>query len=375
MQKNEITQAIAQGATQWQARQLHDEIMNKIQKIRGWMSYEEDYDQYPVKLWHENVLTEDEILYILARGNSEEITEMIRHYGQLSKDRGYGPVFSPLVQATIARRNVRVEIDVHLEFQGFGHEGQDAFLEVASPEDILNMVSKHGLGPKQQLWLLENGTDEAICMHMRCHGLAYEVEAVVLEQLKAGNGRLYYMLIEQHELSVSGQILLTEVASPEAFLAYIKRYGLWNGAHTAMVKNRPVNELMTYIRLHRFLEPGAEKALAQKRQPELNLLYAEVHVKGQNPESHFLEALLLVKPLDMAALNVELQKVPTKICCPRERDREDYEIMSNGTHEQVMRRLKLGGTLCLQAFTSLFYRNNAQEFETYINNCEKYYFH
>ena len=73
-----------------------------------------------------------------------------------------------------------------------------------------------------------------------------------------------------------------------------------------------------------------------------------------------------VRPLDYEALT----SCFLRISCPFDEKKEDIELMKNGSHEEVMKRIAIG-KLGNRALTALFFRNNRKEFETYLDKWEK----
>ena len=80
----------------------------------------------------------------------------------------------------------------------------------------------------------------------------------------------------------------------------------------------------------------------------------------------FLWAMFKVRPLDYEALT----SCFLRISCPFDEKKEDIELMKNGSHEEVMKRIAIG-KLGNRALTALFFRNNRKEFETYLDQWEK----
>ena len=379
--ENDIS-SVAQGAAEWKARKRHEEIMKRIGKVRGWTTLEEDYDQYPVNVWHENVLSYEELDEIFERGNTEEIVYLIQRYGELAQAKG-GKValLEEPYQVKIAERNVRAEIETYLAFQGFGFAGQNAYLAKATPGGALNYVSKHGLGEEQQRWLLAKAEENdeyrnVLAEHIRRHGLSSAIEVEKLEEMKETKCYdFFYFFVNNHEFSVIGQVKMLETVPHNEFSYYIAKYGLWNQAHEALVETRSNEEISEYIERHRYLVPSAEKKLAEKHDPQLDMLYVKCHVPGTYPSSDFLTALLSVKPLDYPAISAMLLSDNHIETHPNEKDVKDNEVIVNGTHEDVMDLVKQGGTLALKNVAELFFRNNPEAFETYVFRCECFYYH
>lgn len=374
--------SVAQGAKEWHEHLLHEEVMTKIRGVSGWYSLEEDYDLYPVKEWHENVLSKEEMEQIFERGESTEIVFLIKRYGELmqAKEKNMA-VFEVPYQVKLASRNVPDEIDAYLSFQGFGPEGQAAFLHNASPEDVLRYVARHGFEHKQQRLLMTKSKEnsaykEALMMHIARHGLSLEIVVDMLVELEeTGDTSFYYEFIERHEFSPLGQIAMLKTVKEPEFLAYINHYGLWNETHVSLVTLRSAGELKAYIERHHFLVPEAEVKLAEKRIPWLNMFYVHNHVLGTFPASDFLTALLSVTPLDYPAISAMLLSGIYIETHPRESADQDNDIIKNGTHEQIMALVTRGGTLALKNVAELFFRNNKEEFETYVSQCECSYYH
>ena len=69
-------------------------------------------------------------------------------------------------------------------------------------------------------------------------------------------------------------------------------------------------------------------------------------------------------------LDIEEFEYAYRLDGPYDEKKEDIELMKNGSHEEVMKRIAVG-KLGNRALTALFFRNNRKEFETYLDKWEK----
>ena len=357
-------------------QRLHDKLLRKINRIWGcWNPVTDDYDLYPGMSWSENLLSQEDVDLIFERGRSDEIIPMIHAYARVAKVRGKGPLFPEAMQLTLAQRNVPEEIHAYLEYQGFCETALAKYLEVATPEDVLYYVTRHGLPLKYQLWLLQHGTEESLRVHVRLHGLDDLLQMLILEELEKGEGdeKLFCLIADEHDICVQGQIKMLSFLPNRLFLYYIERRGLWKEAHNTLVCLRSDEEIGEYLKLHHFLDPEAEKLLAKKKVGWLNLLYIE-EFPADRGDTKFLSALLSVDELDFPAIEAFFKKDFPIVACGWEEDDKDKEVIETGSHRDILRRIKRGGTFTYDNLVELFLRDK-EAFEIYVKLCDSFYYH
>lgn len=379
MKKNYSSSAVAQGAEQFNNQLKHEEIMKKLDGVCGYQyvdfDNDEGYHNGPYVCWHEKKLSLEELTEIMKRARHDEIMHMVYRYNNAvnyeNQQIKHCPSYFPLpeeIQEMLAMRNNREEIDAYLEKQGFGAKGQDVVLNRGNHEEILSYVRRHGLLPKQQKKLLKRNNLDEIEEHIRRHGLSDELLDGIFKEVSEGNMTSYQKFVDLHELPVKYQKKMLEVADAEMFSHYIHHYGLWEDVHEMLVKTRSEGDIKQYICRHRYLSASAEKALVAKNNTELNALYIECKYNSSS-DTRFLTALLWQRPLDYASITRALLAVKAKRY-DSEFYTEDAKIMKDGTREQVMERIAKKQNLTLRCFSLLFFRNEPDLFEAYLNTCQ-----
>ena len=382
MEKTTVNECVAQGAAIWRENQLHEKIMKALEGVYGyWQSCQCDYGHS--RYWSVHTLPTEELKQIMDRGNHEEIMYMIRRYGEATPPEHFvedctachgtpttDHIIPEEIQEMIAIRGNQAEIDAYLSYQGFGAKGQDVILTRGDHNEIMAYLSRHGLLPAQQRRLINRGNQDEILLHISRHGLSPELLDEMFARLKTGGDvSEYYAFITRHELPVAQQIKMLQTVKEPEFKAYVERYGLWEDAHMALVENRSEDELICYVNRHRYLNHYAERLLAQKRSHRLNMAYIQVCVGRINP---FWLELLEIRPLDYEALSVCFQKLDYQtsefpVCdWNKGQEEEDIRLMEEGSHDEVMQRIK-HDRLTTKALAYLFFRDNPEEFETYLD--------
>lgn len=381
MKTNEQKSSVQKGAEVYKEQCAHETVMKRLSEVS--IGYVREYGDYcPFLSLKENKLSNKELWEILERNRSDEILYMIHRYGNCGDSSDiYVPdapnsiTLPEEIQEAIALRGNKEEIDAYLSYQGFGEKGQNVILNRGDHAEILSYVERHGLLEEQQRKLIARGNKEEIDMHIRKHGLASKL----LDEMFAGiasEGRVeeFYAYIAQRELPVAYQCRMLEVVAENEFLTYIGRYGLWTAAHVDLIKFRSDAEIASYIKKHHFLSSAAEEELAAKANHELIMCYINNRYKKVfSIKDSLLPALLSVRPLDYEAITAVLLNFQYPAMVD-----ENSEKIANGTHEEVMAYVKevveSKSFLSSRAFAALFFRNNQEELETYLDGCGKVYF-
>jgi len=379
MNNSSIDAVMTQGAEQFNEQLKHEEIMEKLKKICGYqyVDYgcsEDWYHDGPYVCWHDGSLPLEDLVEIMNRGRHDEIMYLINRYNNAvdyenQKRTGHPAYFSfpEEIQVMLAKRNNPEEMNEYFKVQGFGALGQDVVLERGNHDEILNYVRRHGLLPLCQKKLLERNVRSEIVEHVCRHGLCDELLDDMFKELQEGKMSWYQDFISMHELPVKYQKKMMEVVNSEIFSQYINRYGLWEEAHETLIEKRSDDDIKLYIRRHRYLSLAAEKALVSKGSTGLNTIYIE-HKHNISSDDRFLKCLLKHRPLDYPSIARLLVVIKPKhyasYCYVK-----DAEIMKSGTREQVLERLSKKERLTLESLGILFFRNEPELFETYLDSC------
>lgn len=365
----------------WNERETHEKIMAELSQVKGEV-VSSFYINGNCYYWAVSSLPKGRAEEIAKRGNHCEIMYMIHQYGKTripDEKRHYLKNYygvecaclSDDVQEILLQRNDRSELDAYISYQGFGGRGQDIILDKWSHDDIMWYLDRHGLETEQQRRLLQRGNQDEINLHISRHGLSNTLLGEMFDKIEAGGSLTeFYDYIKLHELSVALQKrMVSSLQSPE-FQAYVSRYGLWNEVHPLMVEQRSEEDIIFYIKKHRYLDIYGEKALARRNSGRLNKIYVEYRVPQHGAINHFLDELLKVRPLDLSAIAACFLKREFSYDEPE----KTREILKNGTHEEILAILQdPKSTISKKGLAILFFRNKPQEFEEYLKVGKFYY--
>ncbi len=387
MKPTNVDECVAQGAAAWNERETHEKIMAKLTGVYGDMAYCQcDYGHG--YYWSVHRLPEADLLEIMQRGNHNEILFMIQRYGNSAPPVHYTQdcaachgtpttdhILPDKIQEMIALRNDREEIDTYMSFQGFGVCGQDVILERNNHEELMRVISRHGFLPPQQRKLKQSGDKEAFLLHISRHGLSSDLLDEMFDRLEDGGSTdEYYEFITRHELPVPQQKRMLKTVKTPEFEAYISRYGLWEDVHGDLLDYRSENEIFTYLKIHPYLSGKGEHKLAQLKSHRLNMLYVTTRPEKKFDKiDNFWVELMKVRPLDYPALSKCFLKLDYTaqwsyyLMPGQETESVDMDLMKNGSHEDVMKRVVLG-PLSRKSLAQLFFRNNPKEFEAYLDS-------
>lgn len=370
MKQDTKNQAMAQAVNAWNEKEKHEQIMKALSGVYGTVSsYVFINGNY--YYWSTHSLPETEALAIMERGNHEEIMYMIHQYGKANcaDTSGYHLnhvmkcILPESVQRIIAERNDREEMDAYLMYNGFGEAGQDIVLDRGNHDEIMRYLARHGFSPAQQRRLRVRGNHDEMELHVKRHGWCDEILSEMFENLaKTGNCQEFLDFVSKHELPVAYQFEMLKTVPEHEFLFYVERYGLWEQVLADMVKQRSAKEILFYIKKHRYLSSDAERELANRHLFDVNMAYVEYRYYKKN--FTFAERLLATNPIDhkaLAALFLQMQPGDFPFMPNEEK------IIKNGSHEEVMKYVTKY-PLSVRALATLFFRNNAEELEAYINN-------
>ena len=62
------------------------------------------------------------------------------------------------------------------------------------------------------------------------------------------------------------------------------------------------------------------------------------------------------------------------VACGWEEDDKDKEVIETGSHRDILRRIKRGGTFTYDNLVELFLRDK-EAFEIYVKLCDSFYYH
>ena len=369
MKNSSFDAVMAQGAEQFnhllkQAKivrdeQLkHDEIMKKIEEVRGYVDMYYPYfdDPYYETLWREHKLSLNDLIEIMNRGRHDEIMYMIKHYNHAvnendQKNQGVHAYF-PLpeeIQEMLAKRNNSEEINAYLEVQSFGAKAQNVILERKNADEILCYIRRYALLPEQQKKFLDLDMPNVFEEYVRCYGLCDELLDDIFNKLKAGDKKPLRNFLALHSLPVKYEKELVIAHDIEMFSDYISCY--------------------------EYLSDEAEETLAFEGDSQFKLFYIE-HIRVLSlvrreygcRSKNFLGHLLKPRPLDYEVILKALLAIPLEYyAC--ENCVKDNVIMQHGTSGQVVERIAQKKPLALESLGLLFFRNEPNLFEAYLDNC------
>lgn len=372
-----VDKTLADYAGDWNEKEVHEQIMEALSKVAGSLG-DYFYINGNYHFWQITELPKGEPERIARRGNHEEILYMIHQYGRTkcNVDRRFlcwsshnnedGALLSDEVQQIILERNNPKEIAAFVQYHGFAPAGQDIILDRGDHKEIMRYLEHHGFAPKQQCRLWERGIKKEIELHIKQHGCCDELLDAFFDKLEKGQERsAFFEYIKLHEFPEAYQIRMLRCVDGEMFEAYISKYGLWRGAHADLVRERSVEEIISYIHKHRFLGPEGEWALVSRHVTRLTVYYIKCRVNKGNDT--LLYQLLKVEPLDYEALSVYFLKMDFSRSFVEE---EDFRLIKEGSNDMIMKRIEKSA-LDNKCLAALFFRGKRAEFEAYVRKWVK----
>ncbi len=364
---------VAQGAAAWQEKEIHDEIMSDLNTVAG-----KDgcyvFINGNCYTWRVTLLPETRLLQILQRGRHDEIMYMIRRYQQANcspEQRRYKSEVDeahlpPSIQRLLAIRNNPEEVDAFLSFEGYCYAGQDVILERNDHFEKMRYLQRHGFDTYHQRLLLAENNQEEIALQITKHGLADELLDEMFDGLrenKPESVQLYYLYISHREFPEKYQRQMLRIVRTPEFEAYVDKYGLWEWVHDDLLEYRLMSEVRYYLERHPYLTYKGLLGLAKKSSHDDKMFYISTPNCDING---FLWAMFRFPPFDYEVMT----QCFLRISASENEKQADIDLMKNGSHDEVMERIKQG-KLSNRALTALFFRNSKEEFETYISLWEK----
>lgn len=364
---------VAQGAAAWQEKEIHDQVMSDLNQVYG---YEDSYFQINgyIYVWRVKVLPETRALEIANRGRKDEIMYMIERYKQANcppeKRSFYSSVgvaqLPECVKKVIAERNQSDEVEALLSWDGYGYSGQDVIFARNDHFEKMRYLQRHGFDAYHQRLLLKANNSEEIALQITKHGLADELLDEMFEGLrenKPESTQLYYLYISYRNFSEKYQRQMLRIVRTPEFEAYVNKYGLWARVHADLLEYRLMSEVRYYLDKHHYLSYEGALGLAKKGSHGDKMFYISSPSCDING---FLWAMFKFPPFDYEVMT----QCFLRISASENEKQADIDLMKNGTHDEVMERIKQG-KLSNRALTALFFRNSKEEFETYISLWEK----
>jgi hypothetical protein len=338
---------------------------------------------------------------LVKRNNKDEINAIIKHYG-----------FCESAQLVLLQYWPIEEALWYINFHGFATAGQRYIMGYWSSNNVMTYLNRHGLSVEGQVALISRGvheeielylqlnnfvgdavtalikrgnTDEIIQYIMKKNGaLSHDDEKLLFEHNVMDETHLYikfYSIDEQlvlemfdkfdqdgkdeelmfyichHELSLLAQKRLINTSNANhLFKEYVSRYAFAQSLHQELVVKRDYNEVRFYIDVHPELEDTAEDLFFMKASSDDKWYYVRNRKRNDN---HVLTSLLKLRPVDYELLTEAFLK------CQRNLSRD--KVVTEASREGVLEIISKAGNLSEAEVVALFFRNDAELFENYIN--------
>ena len=368
METKDNNQTGTQGVKIWSESEIHNQVMKDLDSIHG-VHGSYHYFNGEALTYHVKALTKERALFIAKRGNKEEILHMIHRYGKTifypNNSQYYSrienAVLPECVQIIIAESKDVDLIRTYLSYWGFDKLGQEVVIERGDHEELMYYIDRHGFQPKQQRMLLARGNEEEINLHIQKHGLADDIVDDIFTRIANQDETAvneFYRFIQYQELSIELQKrMIATVKTPE-FEAYVNKYGLWNQTHKELVICRSLPEINYYLGIHKYLYYDAEAIYLAVATADNRYHYVE---NKPNAIGLTINNLLQEDVLDYPLLSkCFLKEKYDNVWTNEEREIKDMP------HDKLMQYISKN-SLSPYGLAALFFRNNKEEFEAYVN--------
>ena len=337
------------------------------------------------------------------RNNREELEIMFQSYG-----------FCDDVQMIILTEWSKEDLLWYCNYHGFGTKGQQYIVEKWEHEHIMTYVRRHGFTSEGETALIERGNHNEIMTYIHFHGLhsdnivtlfnrrnkdeihelisatkyafvkinedlllrpetSNEFDAYI-QRFSLNQDTVIEMINELADYSIKSRLMryaklhkfteasekhMIAVADEEFFNYYITLYPICHNNHVELVENRYEEEVMAYVRRHGTLSYDAEKVFFAKASHESKKEYLE---KRTCYGTKILNILFKVRPIDYEILTLAFLK------CHKYLTKD--EAFSTASRDEVIARISEEKELTTAEVVALFFRNESDLFEQYINTHE-----
>ena len=340
---------------------------------------------------------------IARRNNREELMCMFKYYG-----------FCESVQMIILKEWSADDLMWYCNHHGFGTEGQLYIVEKWGHNQLLYYFSRHGFSSRGEVALIKRGNHEEIMSYIGTHGLQNDSIKPLVERgnhveidkhiatarysftsdnekmlLEPGKSAEYEAYIRRFSLSdetlldmldktddayikdkLSSYIKhrkfnmkcekhMIAVAGEEFFKEYVALYPIDSHNYCELVENRSDAEVMSYVRNRGTFFGEAEKIFLANASSNDKKEYLE---RRSCYDTTILNTMLEIRPINYELLTIAFLKCQNYL--------SKDEAMSKATREEVIARLSEEKDLTTAEVVALFFRNEPELFESYLNTHE-----
>ncbi len=337
---------------------------------------------------------------IARRNNRTEIEIMLKYYG-----------FCDEVQMIILTEWSKDDILWYNNYHGFGTKGQQYIVENWNHDEIMTYVRRHGFTSDGEKALINRGNHYEIMTYMHHHGLHRDNVVVLLnrrnkdeihelisvtkytfakddidlllkpehyddfdtyiQRFSLNQDTVIEMINELADYSIKSRLMryaklhkfteasekhMIAVADEEFFNYYITLYPICHNNHVDLVEKRRRYEVMAYVRRYGTLSEDAEKVFFAEATSENKKEYLE---KRTCYGVKILNILFEVRPIDYELLTLAFLK------CQKYLTKD--KALATATREDVIARISEEKELTTAEVVALFFRNEPDLFEDYIN--------
>ncbi len=224
-------------------KETHEKVMKSIDSMKNKIEYgevtQEEIDSWGEQGWGVSpytyiqsfkslVLSEEEMLQIIARKDYTEINALIFKISKIS-------------------REVDKKCITYLP-----SAVQCAIINIGDRNLIFDLMHESELHPEAQILIDKRNQDDEIRFMIEKNTIVDDLQVSWVSDLPK-----FYLHINQKEFAVAAQIKMNQTSCSTEFRNYVNKFGLWETAHLSLLESRNDDDISYYLARHQHLSSEA----------------------------------------------------------------------------------------------------------------------
>lgn len=305
------------------------------------------------QLWYTNYhgFGTDGQIHILNNWDHENIMTYIRHHGFTSKG-----------EKALINRGNHDEIMTYLHVHKLHNSNVCSLIERGDKDEInkLIAVSNYSFPTDAEELMLKPENSSILEVYTKRFSLSQFVIMNMLDNIDDPTTKgAFIRYIKCRRLDCTCEKKMLDVADEETFKEYVSRYSLEHANLAVLAEKRSEDDVMYYVSKRKMLSTAAE-IIFFKNASDVNILTYIENCKSNDVS--VINVLINIKPVNYELLTLAF------LNCQNQLSKD--EALSSASRDEVIARISEEKELTSAEVVALFFRNEPDLFEQYINTHE-----
>lgn len=290
-------------------------------------------------------------LYILNNWDHEHIMTYIRRHGFTSEG-----------EKALINRGNHDEIMTYLHVHKLHNSNVCSLIERGNKDEInkLIAVSSYSFPREAEELMLKPENSLILEMYTNRYSLSQFVVMKLLDNIDEPTTKdAFIRYIKRRRLDYACEKRMLDVANEEIFKEYVSRYSLEHSNLAVLAEKRSEDDVMYYVDKRKELSTDAEIIFFKNASDRNILTYIE---NCKSNDVSVINVLINIKPVNYELLTLAF------LNCQNQLTKD--EALSTASRDEVIARISEEKELTSAEVVALFFRNELDLFEQYINTHE-----